>query len=134
MGTLYRLIEIPTIVSACALDPTWPRVSTNQKEILVRDSLPDTTVLRLALLVHRQLLTVDGVDEAMAIDGVTPSLSSTSTPIPRPPVGPGGDGGQVRKSAGLTTASSTPREADRAKGAGRVPFSYIPRQVCFIYV
>ncbi|CUT99425.1 nipped B protein delangin scc2 [Echinococcus multilocularis] len=114
-GVLYQLVEIPAIVTSCALNPAWPVVSPSLKEALVRDSGAgdaanlDINVLRVALLVHRQLLTVDGSDEALGME-IAPPPSPLLPPMPRPSIGPNGDVVQSKRAA---AAIPTHRETER---------------------
>ncbi|KAM3177141.1 hypothetical protein ACTXT7_005105 [Hymenolepis weldensis] len=121
-GVLYHLICIPPLVAQCALDPAWPRVTSSR---VISSSISDSTILRLALQVHRQLLTVDGADDELG--------NSTSSNIPlntdqsvathsgssRPAFGPGGDGPQQKRAF---VATPTHRDGEKSRGKSPPPF------------
>lgn len=120
---LYRLIDIPALVVQCALDPAWPRVTSSQREIITLSSISDSTILRLALLVHRQLLAVDGTDDEMTQSAIAPSQSAT-VGASRPPVGPSGDAAQPKKAL---AATPTLKENEKTRGNHEnvIPFLYL---------
>nr|CDS29043.1 nipped B protein (delangin) (scc2) [Hymenolepis microstoma] len=99
-GVPSRLIEIPPLVAQCALDPSWPRSTSSN---ITSSSISNSTILRLALQVHRQLLTVDGVDDELGNSSSNnmPSNADQSATAQsassRSAVGPSGDGPQQKK-------------------------------------
>lgn len=107
------------MVTTCALNPAWPIVSSSLKEVVFRDSDTgdsanlDTIVLRVALLVHRQLFTTDGSDEALGM-GIAAPPPSLPPPMARPSNGSGGDVAQSKRVAAATIPIN--RETERFRG------------------
>ncbi|VDO03966.1 unnamed protein product [Rodentolepis nana] len=104
-GVPHRLIEVPPLVAQCALDPSWPLATSSH---ITSSSISNSTILRLALQVHRQLLTVDGVDDELGNSSANnlPSNADQSTSVQsassRPAVGPSGDGPHQKSSVVAT--------------------------------
>ncbi|VDK39895.1 unnamed protein product [Taenia asiatica] len=127
-GVLYRLVEIPAMVTTCALDPAWPIVSSSLKEVLVRDGDTgdaanlDTNVLRVALLVRRQLFTADGSDEALGME-IAPPPPTLPPPMARPSIGPSSDVVQSKRAAAATipTHRETERFREKSHSDQRIP-------------
>ncbi|VDM32359.1 unnamed protein product [Hydatigera taeniaeformis] len=117
-GMLYRLVEIPTLVTTCALSHAWPIVSPSLKEIHVRECDTEdavnleTNVLRVALLVHRQLFTVDGSNEALGIE-IAPPPPPLQPPVARSSIAPSSEGVQSKRVA--VAAMPTHRETEKFK-------------------
>ncbi len=84
LGAFRKLVDIPDIVRECACDVAWPCVTPNLEAELDSSqsaSPSDQRILRLALSVHRNLLSTDE-------DGVGGDLASLIGPAgdaPHPP-------------------------------------------------
>lgn len=84
LGVFRRLMEVPDIVIECALDPAWPAMS--EAEASASANTPsDQRILRLALMVHRNLLAMDedsgtAVSSAPAGGGGVPG-SQVDSPV-----------------------------------------------------
>lgn len=115
-GVLYHLIYIPPLVAQCALDPAWPRVTSSR---VTSSSISDSTILRLALQVHRQLLTVDGADDELGNSTSsnmplnTDQSVATQSGSSRSAVGSGGDAPQQKRAL---VATPTHRDGEKSRG------------------
>uniref|UniRef100_A0A5K3FGU5 Nipped-B protein n=1 Tax=Mesocestoides corti TaxID=53468 RepID=A0A5K3FGU5_MESCO len=111
LGAFRRLVEIPAIVEQCATDPTWPPVTANLEETLSSPGEPsDKTILRLALLVHRQLLSMDD-EGAIGTATATESCSQSTGP----------DGDALQAPPTVKKSSPAHRESEKSRTGENKP-------------
>lgn len=116
-GVLYRLINVPPLVAQCALDSVWQSASQGSAPpSSPSGSISDSTILRLALQVHRQLLTVDGADDELGnstSNKAAPSSLGEQSGSSRPTVGPSGDAPQQKSTM---PSGSSQRDGEKFSG------------------